>query len=419
MMKSEEKKILNEDSGPAFRFQETIKYRLLVSYGALTIEELRAAEKTAAARGIETEGVLLREFKVSRRMLLHALSDYYHCPPTEYDERLPMPPELLSGLDGERLSLSQWFPVAKSGDTVIVAMSNPHDQVVLEEVRMSLGTESCEIRVALNEDIQWLILDFLHARPGQLIGTERTGLAFWRNTMAQWRTRLACYRNDMAKGRTGLAFFRWGLGFAAVSNTLMRTRGAGQGAFSLWVITGGGLCMAFYGLVVYLKIRKSRIRPPGHHTLVEVTAATLQFLEEYHFIEDTGTVVPIKKTMLGRLGDFLADHSTILYPSPASRERTQLARERNVLAGQRTVAACYRTVYSRARTGLVFIRSGVSIAGLGFGLMQYFGLSILSGLDSVLVIAGIFMIIDGFLWYLPVRREQAEIPRCRVFQKVG
>ena len=87
-----------------------------------------------------------------------------------------------------------------------------------------------------------------------------------------------------------------------------------------------------------------------------------------------------------------------------------------MLAAQRTVAACYRTIYARARTGLAFIRSGVSFAGLGLGLMQYFGLSILSGLDSVLVIAGIFMIIDGFLWYLPVRREQAEIPRCRVFQ---
>jgi hypothetical protein len=315
MTKSEEKKSGLERSGSVFRFPGTGRYVPLVSHGVLTEKALRQAEDTAAARGIETEGVLLREFRVPRRTLLYALSDYYHCSSLEYDERLPVPPELLAGLDGERLLLNQWFPVAKSGDTVIVAMSNPHDQVVLDEAKRSLGTENCEIRVALSEDIQWFILDFLHARPGHLVGTERTGLAFWRNTMAQWRTRLACYRNDMAKGRTGLAFFRWGLGFAAVANTLMRTRGAGQGALSLWVIMAGGLCMALYGLVMYLTIRKSRIRPPGHHTLVEVTAATLQFLEGYHFIEDTGPVVPTKKTMLGRLGDFLADHSTILYPS--------------------------------------------------------------------------------------------------------
>ena len=158
------------------------------------------------------------------------------------------------------------------------------------------------------------------------------------------------------------------------------------------------------------------MKPPGHQTLVEVTSATLQFLETYHFIEGVGTNSVMKKTMLGRLGDFLANHSTILYPSPASRERTHLARERNVLAGQRTVAACYRTIYARARTGLAFIRSGISFLSLGLGLMQYFGLSALTLFDSVLVLAGTLMIVDGALWYMPVRKEQAEIPRCPVPQ---
>ena len=419
MMKSDEKELTYKGNASVPVTPASGRYSQLVSYGVLTKEELRQAEESAFARGVETENVLLREFQVPRGVLLDALSEYYHSPSLEYDERLPVPPELLEGLDGERLSLSQWFPVGKSGDTVTVAVNNPRDPMVLEEIRKSLKTETCEVFVALGEDIQWFILDFLHARPGQLVGTERTGLAFWRNTMAQWRTRLACYRNDMAKVRTDLAFFRWGLGFAAVSNTLIRTRGAWRGTFLPWMLMAAGMIMAFYGLIMYLKIRKSRIRPPGHHTLVEVTATTLQFLEGYHFIDDAGNGVPTKKTMLGRLGDFLAEYCTILFPSPASRERTQLARERNVLAGQRTVAACYRTIYSRARTGLAFIRSGVAFVGLGLGLIQYFGIRAVTVFDSVLVLSGIFMIVDGFRWYLPVRREQAEIPRCRVFQVMG
>jgi uncharacterized membrane protein YidH (DUF202 family) len=416
MMKSDENKAVNGRHNPAMRYRESGRYTPLITYGVITSEALRAAEESAVARGIETEDVLMREFHVPRRRLLEALSDYYQCAPIEYDERLPVPPELLADLDGERLSLSQWVPVGKSGDTVTVAVNNPLDQAVLEEIRKYLKTQTCEIRVALSEDIQWFILDFLHAKPGHLVGTERTGLAFWRNNMAQWRTRLACYRNDMAKGRTALAFLRWGLGFVAVTNALMRKLPLWRGAFFPWIIMAAGFVMASYGLNMYLKIRKSRIRPPGHHTLVEVTAATLQFLEGYHFIDDAGTVVTTKKTMLGRLGDFLADHCTILYPSPASKERTQLARERNVLAAQRTVAACYRTIYARARTGLAFIRSGVAFASLGFGLTEYFGLSVLSLFDSFLIVSGVFLVIDGFLWYLPVRREQAEIPRCRVFE---
>ena len=156
--------------------------------------------------------------------------------------------------------------------------------------------------------------------------------------------------------------------------------------------------------------------PPGEQTLVEVTAATMQFLENYHFIDQPGTHLPVRQTMLARLGDLLADHCTILYPSPSSRERTHLARERNVLAAQRTVAACYRTIYARARTGLAFIRTGVSFVGFGLGLMHYFGISIMTAIDSFLIIAGILMTIDGWLWYMPVRKEQAEVPRCPVPQ---
>ncbi len=86
-----------------------------------------------------------------------------------------------------------------------------------------------------------------------------------------------------------------------------------------------------------------------------------------------------------------------------------------MLAAQRTVAACYRTIYARARTGLAFIRTGVSFTSVGLGLMHYFGFSLLTAFDVLLIAAGVFMAVDGLLWYLPVRKEQAEIPesRCR------
>lgn len=386
----------------------------LIDLGVLTEEKLQAAKNGSAARGIELETVLVRDFGVPRRTLLEALSKRYNCPCVEYDERMPIPPELISGLDGERLLLSKWFPIIKEQDKVIIAANDPEDPVVLDEVRKFIKAERYEFRVALEEDIRWYIQDFLHAKPGLLIGTERTGLAFWRNTMAQWRTRLACYRNDLAYVRTRLAVLRWGLGLIALSDTLMRTDKFTHLFYLHWLTMASGFSLAVFGLSGYMKIRRSRIKPPGHQTLVEVTSTTLNFLENYHYIENTGNYMPMKQTMLARLGDFLADHCTILYPSPASRERTHLARERNVLAGQRTVAACYRTIYSRARTGLAFIRTGVSFSSLGLGLMHYFGTSLLTALDSLLVVAGMLLFVDGILWYLPVRKEQAETPRCPV-----
>ena len=391
------------------------RFHLLTERGVLTAAELGSAEDTAAARGITLERVLLREYGISRNTLLQALSEYYRCPSVEYDERMPVPPEILEGLDGERLSITQWFPIIRDGDTVVIAANDPADPAVIDEVRNFIKAERYEFWLALGDDIQWFIQDFLHARPGYLIGTERTGLAFWRNTMAHWRTRLAGYRTELAKGRTSLGLLRWGLGIVALSDALIHMHKNISALYLDWIMMAAGFSLSLFGLSGYLRIRRSGMKPPEHQTLVEVTSATLYFLENYHFIEQTG-IVPAKQTMLARLGDFLSSHCTILYPSPSSRVRTHLARERNVLAGQRTVAACYRTIYARARTGLAFIRTGVSFSSLGLGLMHYFGFSMLTAFDSLLVVAGIFMAADGVLWYMPVRKEQSEVPRCPVPQ---
>ena len=394
--------------------QQAERFLILTDWGVLSEDELRRAEQAAVARGIDIERMLIHEFGVPKSTLLAALSEYYKCPFVEYDERMPIPPECLMGLDGERLSLSLWFPIIHDGKTVMIAAHDPQDQRVYDEVRKSITAERYEFWVALEEDLQWFIQDYLHAKPGHLIGTERTGLAFWRNTMAHWRTRLACYRNDLAKGRTDLAILRWGLGLIALSDVLMRTHSAGAITPIYWLMIAAGISLGVFGLTGYLNVRRTRMKTPGHQTLIEVTAATLQFLDNFHFLEQCAVASPTKGTMLARLGDCLGGHCTILFPSPASRERTHLARERNVLAAQRTVAACYRTIYARARTGLAFIRTGVSFTTVGLGLMHYFGFSFLTVFDSLLVAAGVFMAVDGFLWYLPVRKEQAEIPRCPV-----
>jgi uncharacterized membrane protein YidH (DUF202 family) len=375
---------------------------------------LEEAAQAAALRGVPLARILHSEFHVPREALLQTLSEYYGCPVLEYDERLPIPPELLAGLPGERLARTGWFPVIKDADgTVVIAASDPANPAVLAEVEELLGPGRYEFRVALPDDIRWFIEDFLHAKVGELIGTERTGLAFWRNTMAQWRTRLACYRTDMAKARTSLAFIRMGLSLSTIGRTLLGSDRFHVPSFMSYSVIVIGLIVIVCALPVYLRVRKSRLTPPRHQTLVEVTAATLLFLEGYHNLEHVGGEGRTKETMLARLGDFLANYCTILYPVPGSRERTHLARERNVLAAQRTIAGCYRTIYARARTGLAFIRTGVSFLSIGIGLITYFGLGMVTPFDAFLVVIGFLMVTDGALWYLPVRKEQAELPRTR------
>lgn len=217
----------------------------------------------------------------------------------------------------------------------------------------------------------------------------------------------------MATGRTWLNAMRFGLGLTALGNTLLRSAPTTPARLADAACLGLGLILATVAARAYLHLRLSRRRLPGIQTLVEVSAATLQFLEEYHFIDEPGRRRPVsRETMLARLGDLLENHSTILEIASGAPERIHLARERNVLAAQRTVCACYRTIAARARTGLSFIRTGVALLGLGLGLLRYFGGGFASLADWLLVVVGAAMIVDGLLWYWPVRKEPVRTPRC-------
>jgi uncharacterized membrane protein YidH (DUF202 family) len=389
------------------------RFSHLVVWGILSEQQLEAAEASAAARNVNVETVLLRDHRIPKRALLRALSEHTRCRPFEYDERMPIPAELLAGLDADKLSSSRWVPVIGDGDELVIATSDPNSAAVAAEARAAFPGRRWSFRVALDEDVGFYIEEFLHAPPGLLIGTERTGLAYWRNTMALWRTRLACYRTDLAKAKTHLALLRWGLGLVGLSDAVLHARGAAGRSALWWALIALGASFSVYAIRGYLAVRRVRIEPPGHHTLVEVTAATISFLERYH-VAPNPPRSETKRTMLGRLRDLLTPYCTILVPIPASRERTHFARERNALAAQRTIAACHRTLYARSRTGLALIRTGVAVASFGIGLMKYFEPSPLTAVEASLVALGVIMVIDGALWHLPVRQEVPEVPRCAV-----
>jgi len=383
------------------------RLRSLVDSGDIDKERLTQACCDAASRRMDVESILRHEYRIPRRKILEILGHYYNCEWVEYDERLPVPPELLAGLDAVVLCTSHWFPIIKDGETVVIAVKDPHDPQVHEEIKRYIPADNYEYRVALGEDVRSFIQDFLNSVPEHIIGNERTGLAYWRNTMARWRTKLACYRTDFAKARTHLSLLRWGFGLIGLGRALLHVSNISYIPYD-WVMIASGILIIILGLSTYLRTKTSVLRPPKHQTLIEVTGASLYFLEGYQFAELKPKDTEPKKTMLARLGDSLPNFCVFIEPSLDNKVRSSLAHERTSLAGQRTVAGCYRTIYARARTGLAFIRTGVTFVSIGLGFIEYFGFSILTILDSILVITGLAMIVDGAVWYWPSRKEQGE-----------
>ena len=389
-------------------------FQALVDWGTITAGQLRSSGEAAQAMDVEVEEILRYGLGIPRRKLLEALASHYRCEWVEYDERLPVPPELLTGLDPERPCSNLWFPVALDDDTVVIAARNPCDPLMIEEVADCFKAGKFRFHVALAEDISYFIEDFLNSDPTHLIGNERTALALWRNTMARWRTKLASYRTDFAMVRTHLSLLRGGLTMMIIGRTLLRSGKAIHLAPIYWTMIAVGLLLIFLGLLSYHRVKKSIFRPPRHETLVEVTAASLYFLENYQFAERGNTSGEDGKTMLARLSDMVHCTVVIIEPSRDNKPRSQLAHERDLFAAQRTIAACYRTIYSRARTGLSFIRTGVSFASVGVGLITYFGVSMLNIVDAFIILAGLLMVVDGIFWSWPVRKENYEASKCAV-----
>ena len=389
-------------------------FQALVDWGTITAGQLRSSGEAAQAMDVEVEEILRYGLGIPRRKLLEALASHYRCEWVEYDERLPVPPELLTGLDPERPCSNLWFPVALDDDTVVIAARNPCDPLMIEEVADCFKAGKFRFHVALAEDISYFIEDFLNSDPTHLIGNERTALALWRNTMARWRTKLASYRTDFARVRTQLSLLRGGLTMMIIGRTLLRSGKAIHLAPIYWTMIAVGLLLIFLGLLSYHRVKKSIFRPPRHETLVEVTAASLYFLENYQFAERGNTSGEDGKTMLARLSDMAHCTVVIIEPSRDNKPRSQLAHERDLFAAQRTIAACYRTIYSRARTGLSFIRTGVSFASVGVGLITYFGVSMLNIVDAFIILAGLLMVVDGIFWSWPVRKENYEASKCAV-----
>ncbi len=388
----------------------------LVTSGALTSDNFEEACQIASNNNLPLVMVLMHDYSLPQLVLRQALADHYNCSFIEYDERLPIPPEFLkTGITTEQLQTEGWFPVIREKDgLIVIACTNPADSSLSDKVSKYLGSgHSFDFRVCLPDDITWFTEDYLHAEPGKLIGTERTGLAYWRNNMAQWRTLLACYRTDMAQSRTALAITRAGLALIAITFAYYRIHDEASPITFIGSTMLIGSILSLIGLPAYLRIRHSRLKPPKGQTLMEVTATTTTFLENYHVIDDHRLKTGTRETMLGRLSDLLEEYCTILDTPPASKVRTHLARERNVLAAQRTIAACNRTLYARARTGLAFMRTGIAFMSIGIGLLIYFGV----GLDAIfygsLIVIGLLLTIDGILWYIPAYKQQAD------FSKLG
>ncbi len=101
------------------------KYAGLVAQAIISGAELEAATRLAREQGIDTEEVLIKEYKVKIPDIGQALGNYFHVPYEPYKPDRIKPIELLKNLKQQYVEQNMWLPIEDGKDGLLVIAVDP------------------------------------------------------------------------------------------------------------------------------------------------------------------------------------------------------------------------------------------------------------------------------------------------------
>jgi len=129
------------------------KFDYLVENGILTQKELDKAIADGRQAKKDVEVILMQSYKVSKKDIGKSLSQYYRTPFVEYNERTPIPGELLQGLKVAFMKRNYWVPIKREEDKIVVAIDNPFHLQKVDMIKPLFAGQSLAFHVALKDDI--------------------------------------------------------------------------------------------------------------------------------------------------------------------------------------------------------------------------------------------------------------------------
>ncbi|MDY6952856.1 MAG: ATPase, T2SS/T4P/T4SS family [Thermodesulfobacteriota bacterium] len=129
------------------------KFDYLVENGLLTQKELDKAVSDARQTRKDVQATLIQGFKISKKDVGKALSQYYKVPFVEYNEQTPIPGDLLTGLKTSFMKRNFWVPIRREDDKIVIAVDNPFHLQKIDMIKLLFAGQELTFHVALREDI--------------------------------------------------------------------------------------------------------------------------------------------------------------------------------------------------------------------------------------------------------------------------
>ena len=129
------------------------KFDYLIEHGLVTGAEMQKAWKKARDQKELIENILMRRYNVYREDIGKALAEYYHCQFITFNDRLPIPHDLLKNIKKKHLQSLLWVPLNKINGKINVIVDDPANIVKREAIEGLLKTKAIKYSVSLTEDI--------------------------------------------------------------------------------------------------------------------------------------------------------------------------------------------------------------------------------------------------------------------------
>jgi type II secretory ATPase GspE/PulE/Tfp pilus assembly ATPase PilB-like protein len=154
-------------------FASGSKYDFLLRENMVTTDKLQQAFALSKKMKKSVEYVLIEHFQVSKAAIGKSFSLYYGCPFRPYDEKFPVPVELLSNLKQAFLLNAVWIPLSWDKKGVEILVDDPRDLNKTDNIKTLMKTGKITFSVAIREDIQSFIRLFFD--PNKQKGGQASG----------------------------------------------------------------------------------------------------------------------------------------------------------------------------------------------------------------------------------------------------
>lgn len=133
------------------------RFDYLISRDLLKEEELESAWEEAREQKETIETFLMKKYKISKEDMGKSFEAFFHCKFIEFNDKLPIPGELLKNLKKEYLRRELWVPIGKADGNIQVIVDDPNNILKRDTIESLLKTKAVRYDVSLLEDIQKFI----------------------------------------------------------------------------------------------------------------------------------------------------------------------------------------------------------------------------------------------------------------------